>query len=147
MAAYDFRRYLNVRTATTPSFSPDGTRLSFLSDVTGVPQVWSVPVEGGWPDQLTFYTERVSDARYSPSSDAIAFAMDAGGDERHALFLLRHDGAEITPLTNAPQVIHQFGGWSPDGTRIAYAANSREPRFFDVYVETPASPGPQRVLQ
>ncbi len=144
---YEFQRYLNVRTATGPSFSPDGTRLSFLADVTGVPQVWSVPVEGGWPDQLTFYAERVSEARYSPSADEILFAMDAGGNERHALLLLERAGAEITPLTGAPDVIHQLGGWSHDGTRIAYGANSRNASFFDVYVDTPAAPDPRRVLQ
>src|SRR5919206_494104 len=147
MAGYDFRRYLNVRTATGPSFSPDGTRLCFLSDVTGVPQVWSVPVESGWPDQLTFYAERISEAHVSPVADEVLFAMDAGGNERHALFLLRRNGAQITPLTNAPDAIHQFGGWSWDGLHIAYAANTRDQAFFDVYVDTPHAPEPRRVLQ
>src|SRR2546423_4101569 len=134
MAGYDFRRYLNVRTATGPSVRPDGTRLCFLSDVTGVPQVWSVPVESGWPDQLTFYEERISEAHVSPIADEVLFAMDAGGNERHALFLLQRNGAQITPLTNAPEAIHQFGGWSSDGLYIAYAANTRDLAFFDVYV-------------
>ena len=40
MPKYDFERYLNVRSAKTPSFGPDGERLSFLMDTTGVPQVW-----------------------------------------------------------------------------------------------------------
>src|SRR5438067_11675684 len=114
MAAYEFRRYLNVRTATGPSFSPDGTRLSFLSDVTGVPQVWSVPVESGWPDQLTFYAERISEALVSPVAGEVLFAMAAGGNERHALFLLQCHGAQITRLTNAPAAIHQYGGWPWD---------------------------------
>ncbi len=144
---YDFRRYLNVRTATTPSFSPDGTRLSFLTDVTGVPQVWTLPVEGGWPDQLTFYPERISEARFSPATDEILFAMDAGGNERHALFLLNQGGAAISPIADAPDVIHQFGGWSRDGAYVAYAANSRDARFFDVYVDSPSSPHARSVLQ
>ena len=79
MPSYDFQRYLNVRTASGASFSPDGQRLSFLADVSGVPQVWSVPVEGGWPDQLTFYAERVSEARFSPAAAQMVFAMDVGG--------------------------------------------------------------------
>src|SRR5918911_1692239 len=147
MAGYDFRRYLNVRTATGPSFSPDGTRLCFLSDLTGVPQVWSVPVESGWPDQLTFYAERISAAHVSPVGDEVLFAMDAGGNERHALFLLQRNGAQITPLTNAPDAIHQFGGWSWDGLHIAYAANTRDQAFFDVYVDTPHAPERRCVLQ
>ncbi len=130
---YDFRRYLNVRTATAPSFSPDGTRLTYLSDVTGVPQVWSVPVEGGWPDQLTFYDERVGQALVAPDHDEVVFTMDRGGDERFALYLLRRDGADIVPLTSQPADIHQLGGWSRDGRSLAYAANTRHQSYFDVY--------------
>ena len=147
MPRYDFQRYLNVRAATGPSFSPDGERLSFLSDVTGVPQVWSVPVEGGWPDQLTFYDERVSEARYSPVAEELLFAMDAGGNERHALFMLRRGGADIIPLTQAPDSIHQLGGWSVDGSLITYSANTRQATYFDVYVADPAAFEPRRVLQ
>ncbi len=131
---YDFRRYLNVRTATAPSFSPDGKRLTYLSDVTGVPQVWSVPVEGDWPDQLTFYDERVGQASVAPDRDEIVFTMDHGGDERFALYLLRRDGADIVPLTDRPAAIHQLGGWSHDGRSLAYAANTRHQSYFDVYV-------------
>jgi Tol biopolymer transport system component len=72
MAIADFERYLNVRSASQASLSPDGERLSFLTDITGVPEVWSVPVDLDsprpyWPAQLTFRGERVSFARYSPS--------------------------------------------------------------------------------
>ncbi len=33
---YSFERYLNVRSAFAPSFSHDGKRLSFLTNITGV---------------------------------------------------------------------------------------------------------------
>ena len=38
----DFVRYLNVRSATGVSFAPDGRRLTFLTDNTGIAEVWSV---------------------------------------------------------------------------------------------------------
>ncbi len=148
--SYDFRRYLNVRSAGGASFSPDGTRLSFLSDITGVPQLWSVPVGGGWPDQLTFYDERLSLAQYAPDRDEVIFAMDAGGDERHALYLLRDPrdgGTDTVPLTTQPGAIHQFGGWAVDGSAFAYADNTRAETFFDVYVRDPHAAAPRRVLR
>ncbi|HZS86887.1 MAG TPA: S9 family peptidase [Chloroflexota bacterium] len=144
---YEFQRYLNVRSAGGASFSPDGRRISFLTDITGVPQLWAVPVQGGWPDQLTFFGERVSEAAYSPTDDQILFSMDAGGNERHALHLLRRDGADIIPLTHEPAAIHQFGGWSDDGRQIAYAANSRNAMYFDVYAGSPADATARRILQ
>ena len=59
--------------------------------------------------------------------------MDAGGNERSQLFLLR-DG-EVTDLTRDPEAIHYPGGFSPDGTRIAYTATRRNGTDFDVFVQ------------
>lgn len=36
---YGFERYLNVRSAYGASFSPDGSSVSFLTDITGVAEV------------------------------------------------------------------------------------------------------------
>ena len=132
---YEFARYLKIRGAWGASWSPDAHRVSFLTDITGVPQVWEVPVEGGpsWPEQLTFYEERVSRAEYSPNANRLLFDMDAGGNERTQLFLLE-DG-EVRDLTRAPGAIHYSGGFSPDGSRIAYTATRRNGTDFDVFVQ------------
>ena len=133
--AYDFARYLRIRGAYGASWSPDGRRISFLTDITGVPQVWEVPAEGGWPDQLTFHEERVMGARYSPADDALVFSMDVGGNERAQIFLLKSSDGEERDLTREPDAIHYFGGFSPDGGRIAYTATRRNGTDFDVYVQ------------
>ncbi len=130
---YEFARYLKIRSAYGASWSPDGRRISFLADITGVPQVWEVAEGGGWPEQLTFYEEQVSEARYSPEGERLIFCMDAGGNERSQIFLL--EGAEVRDLTRDPESIHYFGGFSPDGSRIAYTATRRNGTDFDVYVQ------------
>src|SRR5438309_9235654 len=81
-------RFLNIRSCSDPSFSPDGRFVSFLTAVTGVAQLWQVPVEGGWPVQLTFTRESVRAGHYNPRRHEILFAMDQGGDERTGLHLL-----------------------------------------------------------
>jgi dipeptidyl aminopeptidase/acylaminoacyl peptidase len=135
---YSFERFLNVRAAYNPTFSPDGQQLSFLTDITGVAEVWSVPVNmqsprPAWPEQLTFRGERSTCVAYSPKADLMLVMADVGGNERTQLFLLSAGGSTFTALTNKPDVIHLFGSWSPDGTRIVYSCNERNPRFFDVY--------------
>src|SRR6266699_2017856 len=124
---YSFERYLNVRSAYVPSFSHDGKRLSFLTNITGVAEVWSVPIDihataPAWPDQLTFRGERVAGASYSPVADVLLVSADVGGNERDQLYLLSADGAAFTALTSQPETIHRFGGWSLDGH---YALMSR----------------------
>ena len=144
---YTFEQFLNVRSALRPSFSPDGERVAFLSDVSGLPQLWSVPASGGDPRQLTDYAERIIDARYAPAGGNILFSMDQGGDERGQLYLLADDSAAVTALTSDPEVIHTFGAWSPDGQAVAYVSNSRHRAFFDVYVRDLAADEARLVWQ
>ncbi len=131
--AYEFARYLKIRAAQGATWSPDGRRIAFLTDITGVAQAWEVPVEGGWPEQFTFHEERVSGVQYSPTENRLLYSMDAGGNERSQLFLL--GGGEERDLTRAPEAIHYFGGFSPDGERIAYTATRRNGTDFDVFVQ------------
>ncbi|MBC8446904.1 MAG: S9 family peptidase [Chloroflexi bacterium] len=138
-AKFHFSRYLNIRAAYGPSFSPDGRQVAFLTNITGVPQVWRISAEGGWPDQLTFAEDRCGFVSYSPTDDQMLFGMDAGGNERQQLFLLSGDGQTLRPLTAQPEAIHHFGGWSHDGQRIAWTANRRDVRHFDVYVQEVAN--------
>ena len=135
MPTYDFERYLNVRAASAPSFGPDGDRLTFLMDTTGVHQVWRLDHPREWPTQLTFEEEAVSFASWSPERDELVFGMDEGGDERTQLFRLDGDGETVTPLTDRPDAIHYWGGWNSDGSKFAFASNRRDESVFDVYVQ------------
>ncbi len=132
------------------SFAPGGERLSFLTDISGVGEVWSVGLDARltmppWPTQLTFRGERAASARFSPTTETLLVSGDIGGSERTQLFLLGDDGAQFEALTNRPETIYTFGDWSPDGKRILYASNERDPRYFDVYEREIAS-GEMRLL-
>jgi dipeptidyl aminopeptidase/acylaminoacyl peptidase len=136
--------FLNIRGASGPSFAPDGRFVSFLSNVTGVSQLWQVPVEGGWPVQLTFTAESVRGGHYNPVRHEILYSMDVGGNERTQLYLLHGigntdhglgDGWTSNDLSRQPKAIHSFGGWSHDGGRFAFSANREDAGRFDVWVQ------------
>ncbi|MBN1246326.1 MAG: S9 family peptidase [Anaerolineae bacterium] len=149
-------RYLNIRQAYSPAFAPDGKSLAFLSTITGLPQVWSVPLPEDdahgpcqdvvpWPEQLTFTNDRVSEIAYAPDGKGqrtgsepprLLYAEDVGGSERHQLFLLDPEHARSLHLTAGyEEAMHLFGSWSDDGTQICFAANRRDPAIFDLYVQ------------
>ncbi len=136
--AYDIERYLAIRSASRPSFGPNG-QIAFLMDTTGVSQVWCLTEPQGWPQQLTFHTESVTFASFSPTRDELVYGMDDGGNERWQLFRLSDDGSEEVNLTRHPDAIHQWGGWSHDGEHIAFTANRRSRDRFDGYVQHRAS--------
>jgi dipeptidyl aminopeptidase/acylaminoacyl peptidase len=58
---------------------------------------------------------------------------DCDGNERDQILLVSRDGGEVLRLTHAPDAIHTFGGWSPDGRQIAFGSNRRDPSCFDLY--------------
>jgi dipeptidyl aminopeptidase/acylaminoacyl peptidase len=130
----DIKPYLYVKTANTPKYSPDGTKITFISNSTGVPQVWEYIKGTGWPSQVSFTDERIMFVTYISDTNQRIIGMDIGVNERQQLFLLEDDG-NLIPLTDAPDFIHHYGGSSPDGKEIAWSSNRRNPAFFDLYVQ------------
>lgn len=142
---HDPEHFVAIGAATSPSFSRDGTTLFHLRG-SGLPQVWALDLATGEERQLTFHDEKVALLRRSPVDDRLIYGTDRGGDERQQLWLLG-PGGEPHALTANASVIHDFGAWSPDATRIAYAANERDEAHFDVYVQDVATGVRQCVYQ
>jgi len=130
------------------AFTADDAALLFASNISGQFNLWRVPVEGGWPDQLTAFTdETVRGIGVSPVDGRVVLSADHDGDEFHQLYLLDPDRGWPEQITNAPQVQHFVGtdAWAPDGTRFAYAANARTPTDMECWVRDVES-GETRVV-
>jgi len=138
--------FVEIGAATAPAFSRDSQTLFHLLG-SGLPQVWALDLATGTDRQLTSHDEKVALLRRAPTDDRLIYGIDQGGDERQQLLLLdpRDASPEPRALTSRLNVIHDFGGWSPDGTRFAYASNERDEAHFDVYVQEVASGVRQRV--
>ena len=64
----------------TPRFAPDGRTVFFLSAKSGSQQLYSVPVAGGAPRQLTSFPVDVGDYRVSPDGRRVAFNAETFAD-------------------------------------------------------------------
>ena len=144
---FGIERYLNIRSATSSALSPTGDQIAFLTNISGTPQVWMVSAQGGWPDQMTFFPDRVDFVSWSPDGSGLMFGKAIGGDENAQLYWMAPDGSQIRALTSEPKVRHNFGGWSHDGKKISYASNQRNRDFFDIYVMDVATGNSQLVYQ
>jgi dipeptidyl aminopeptidase/acylaminoacyl peptidase len=110
-------------------------------DTTGVPQVWTLDEPGTWPEQRTFFDDRVTFASWSPERPELIVGRDRGGDEKETLYRLDVTDGSTTDLTEHPDAKHWFGGWSPDGERFAFVSNRRDESVFDVYVQDRTATG------
>ena len=130
---YSIERYLNIRSAGSPTFSADGGRIAFLTNITGTSQIWMMSAGGGYPEQITAYQDNVGFVEWSPNGNGLIFGKAIGGNENTQFFWLSNDGAEIKELTKNPTVRHNFADYSHDGAKIYYSSNKRDRNFFDIY--------------
>jgi dipeptidyl aminopeptidase/acylaminoacyl peptidase len=133
---HSLRRYLSIRSVSSPKFSPDGKSVAFISNITGVPRVWMTMIGDGSIDLLSVDDEeRVGFLDYAASKDLLMYGIDHGGNERYQINVIENKGETFRRLTDAPKVIHSWGCFSPNGRKLAYASNARNEAFFDVYVQ------------
>lgn len=101
-----------------PAWSHDGTRLVFVSDRTGDPEVYVQALDGTVARRLTHTPGRDAHPSFSPDGRQIAFQSPREGIHTN-LYLMDADGANQRRITSHTG----FAGmpvWSPDGRFLAY---------------------------
>lgn len=116
------------------SFAPNGKRVAFISDLSGLPQAWTVPVEGGWPTLLATFDDPVSSVDWSPKGDWLALAVAPGGGMNRQIFLVRPDGTGLQRITEGGKENNWLGGWSHDGTSLMVSSNRGGSVGMNAYV-------------
>ncbi len=123
-----------IGSAFGPSWSPDGTRLAYVSNLGGSFQVWVVPAAGGYPQLVTTLDDAVSNAQWSPKADLLAFEAAPGGSFNAQIYTVRPDGTALRRLTEVNQATNFFGGFTPDGRGVYYVSNARTAAASDGWV-------------
>jgi len=119
-----------------PAFSPDGKTVAFVSDMSGVQQVWTVPVTGGWPERITALDDSVIGEQWSHERDWIAL-LD-GSHNRH-LYAVHGDGTGLKHLAANPSEVDVISDWTQDGQRIMLSANRDPNDVMKAYLVEPDS--------
>jgi TolB protein len=125
-----------------PRWSPDGTRILFISTRSVVPAIWVVALDGADFTQLGQASAPQSDPSWSPDGRRVLFASQ---EQRNwDIYLMDADGQNATNLTNNP-ADDVAPKWSPDGQLIVF--QSGRDGGSDLYVMSADGSGLVNITQ
>jgi dipeptidyl aminopeptidase/acylaminoacyl peptidase len=139
-------RYGSYRSAILSDWHPTKREMLVATRFGDTPQLHLVKIPGGARQQLTFYADSVTTARFHPNGgDYILFMKDIGGGEWFQLY--RYDVAtgDVTLLTDGKSR-NLAGPWSSSGDQVAYVSTRRTGQDTDLWVMNPADPKSDHLL-
>ena len=110
----------NGATALTPRFSPDYSRIVYLSFVDGNPRIYVYDIGTGRQRLITQSSNPTFAPRWSPDGRTILYSMAIAGNTD--IYKVSASGGEPTRLTSSPG-IDIGGSFSPDGSRIVFESD------------------------
>lgn len=115
------------------AFSNDEKEILFHSNQSGIFNVYSIPVSGGKPKELTNSTkESTYIVTAFPNDARFLYAHDKGGNENSHIYLRELDGQE-RDLTPGEKTKANFLKWNQDRKSFFFSTNARNPKFFDIF--------------
>jgi WD40 repeat protein len=108
----------STRRDANPQFSPDGRRLAFTSDRSGIRQIWVCNSDGSNPVQLTSFNTGFTNApRWSPDGQHLVFGANINNN--FDIYLISVDSGVLRRLTTEP-TNEGRPSWSRDGRWIYF---------------------------
>jgi Tol biopolymer transport system component/DNA-directed RNA polymerase subunit RPC12/RpoP len=115
-----------------PSWSPDGTKITFTSHRDGErnAEIYVMSAAGSEQKRLTKNSFTDETSSWSPDGEKIAFV--SWRERNSEIYVMNADGSEQKNLTNNRATIDNGPSWSPDGQKIAF--HSSRDRNNEIYV-------------
>ena len=136
-----------VGSCWSPSFSPAGEQLAFVSDLTGSPQVWRMPTAGGFPAAVTAFDEQVASLVWSPDGQWLAVECAPGGGMNSQIDLVRPDGRDRRRLTAGDESNNWLAGWAKDGGAVYFSSNAEASDSIECFRMAVAAGAPERLTK
>ncbi|MEL6877152.1 MAG: Tol-Pal system beta propeller repeat protein TolB [Pseudomonadota bacterium] len=111
---------LGSATALTPRYSPDYSKLLYLSYVDGNPRIYVYDIGSGKQTLVAETGNPTLAPRWSPDGNSILYSMAVNGNTD--IYRVSANGGRSVRLTNTPG-IDVGGSYSPDGRKIVFESD------------------------
>src|SRR5262245_49371484 len=126
-------RMARIGSSGSPSLSPDGAQVAFVSNRSGVPQVWIAATDGsGEPRRVSSFDDPVSGVDWSPDGQWLALSVAPGGGLNEQIYLVHPDGGGLKRITDGGEENNRLAGWS--GKLVRFSSSRKDPAALDSYV-------------
>jgi len=114
------------------TWSPDGSRIAFVSDRDGNFELYVADADGGNPRRLTTTGDMELSPEWTPDGRQLLYVVQAAGGRTQQLWIMEVDGTGARALTTDAQGANLDPAVSPDGRRIAFTTT--RDGSYDIYV-------------
>jgi serine/threonine protein kinase len=127
-------------TSIPTPFGGGNGQITYASDSSGVPQIYSINVNGFGKRQLTDMPEGACQPNWSPDNKRLVFISPCDGNKDYypgsAMYVINEDGTGLLPLPTLAGGDYD-PAWSPDGIHILFTSlrNSGRPQLYLLNLE------------
>jgi Tol biopolymer transport system component/dienelactone hydrolase len=138
--------YQNFRYALFQDWLADGRGLLLTTRFAETEQVHFVNTPGAARNQLTFFSEPVTDVTVcpDPKREVFLYTKDSAGTEDFQIYAYDFKNGQSFRLTDGISV-NEGMLWSPKGDRFAFSSTRRNGRDFDIYICDSSDPSSVRL--
>ncbi|WP_218672180.1 S9 family peptidase [Marinilactibacillus piezotolerans] len=131
-----FEQFFHTNRIGTFAVSKDESKLIYMTDVTGNPNLWAIDLKvSTTPYLFAKYDESVSFIKISPDNEFVLAGFDKDGNENTQIYALPIQGGYPEPLvTGDASEKYYFAELSEDGKRLYYMTSESNPNFLNTHV-------------
>jgi Tol biopolymer transport system component len=119
-----------------PKWSPDSSKIAFISDRDGNFEIYTMNADGGAQTRITNNLAADGFPAWSPDGTKLAFVRgDLRNPSTFEIYVMDANGNNQTRLTN-DSAIDGVPSWSPDGAKIVFMSGGSsvfDPNSFEIY--------------
>ena len=124
---------LDVRAPSAGVLSPDGKRLFFTWNVTGVRQVWRLDGPDTFPVQMTGGEDATAAVGVTRDGKFVVVSRDQKGEENPGLYLQSVEGGPLLVIQHKPKIQTEPLHLSDDGRYLYFRSNDEREDTYVIY--------------